>query len=255
VGLLGILVPIIAALPAIVVAYDGWYEATYFAEEDTNAAKHLPQAMITSVLLITGLYLLMNLSFLHVLSIPELANSKLAAADAARVVFPAWSGDFVTVLSLLTLLSLTNALLLGAPRILFAVGRDGLFPGAAEVGAGGTPRVALLVTAGMIAAIVLSGRFDDIVAVAAILMAATYCVNYAAVMVLRWREPGLERPFRAWGYPWTTGTVLLGSMTFLIADVHQDPVTAARAAVLLGIAAPVFWWMRWRVGRRDYKRL
>jgi APA family basic amino acid/polyamine antiporter len=233
-----------------VVAFDGWYEAIYFSEEDTNAAKHLPQAMIGCVVLIAGLYLLMNLSFLHVLTIPQLAGSKLAAADAARIVFPKWSGDFVTVLSLLTLLSLTNALLLGAPRILFAVGRDGLFPNAAKVGAGGTPRTSLIVTAMMIALIVLSGRFDDIVAVAAILMAATYCVNYVAVFVLRVREPKLARPFRAWGYPWTTGAVLAGSIAFLIADVWQDHATALRAAVLLGMAAPVYGWSRRRMQLR-----
>jgi basic amino acid/polyamine antiporter, APA family len=241
-SLIQLLAPVILVLPAIVVAYDGWYEAIYFTEEDTNAAKNLPRAMIGGVLLIISLYLLMNLAFLHVLTIPELANSKLAAADAARVVFPAWSGDFVTVLSLLTLLSLTNALLLGATRILFAVGRDGLFAGAAKVAPGGTPRTALVVTAGMAGVIVLSGRFDDIVAVAAILMASAYCVNYAAVIVLRLREPAMSRPFRAWGYPVTTGLVLLGSVAFLIADVHQDGVSAVRAAVLLGIAAPVYWW-------------
>jgi len=246
-GLLSLLVPVIAVLPAIVVAYDGWYEAIYFTEEDTNAAKHLPRAMIGSVLLITGLYMLMNWSFLHVLTIPQLAGSQLAAADAARVVFPLWSGQFVTVLSLLTLLSLINALLLGAPRILFAVGRDGLFPNAARVDAGGTPRTALLVTAGMVAAIVLSGKFDQIVAVAAVLMAVEYCVNYVAVFVLRAREPHLARPFRAWGYPVTTIIVLLGSLAFLVVDVHQDPATAMRAAVLLGIAAPVYWWMRRRM--------
>ena len=248
-GLLGLLVPVIAVLPAIVVAFDGWYEAIYFTEEDTNAAKHLPRAMISGVLLITGLYLLMNFSFVHVLSIAELGQSKLAAADAARVVFPNWSFQFVTMLSLMTLLSLTNALLLGAPRILFAVGRDGLFPGADKVGPGGTPRTAMLVTAAMIVLIVLSGKFDDIVAVAAILMATEYCVNYTAVFVLRVKEPGLERPFRAWGYPVTTGLVLLGSLAFLIVDVRQDPVTAMRAAVLLGIAAPVYWWRGRRIVR------
>jgi len=235
---------IIAVLPAIVVAYDGWYEAIYFTEEDTDPARHLPRAMIGGVLLILGLYLLMNFAFLRVLSIPALASSKLAAADAARIVFPAWSGIFVTVLSLLTLLGLMNAILLGAPRILFAVGRDELFRGVARVDAGGTPRVALLATAAMTAVIVMSGRFDDIIGVAAIVVAATYAVNYTAMIVLRVREPELNRPFRAWGYPWTTGLVLLGSAIFLIVDVRQDRASALRAAILLGVAAPVYWWMR-----------
>src|SRR5579863_3805906 len=234
VGLLQMLVPVVAALRAIVVTYDGWYEAIYFTEEDTDVSKHLPRAMIGGVAIVIGLYLLMNLAFLHVLSIPALAASKLPAADAASIVFPAWSGRFVTVLSLLTLLSLINAVLLGAPRILLAIGRDGLFTErAARVGAGGTPRVALLLSAATAAIFIASGKFEDIIAVAAILVAALYCVNYLAVIVLRIREPQMVRPFRAWGYPVTTGLVLAGSLLFLVAAVHDDPRSALLAFVLL----------------------
>jgi APA family basic amino acid/polyamine antiporter len=248
-GLLHMLAPIVAALRAIVVTYDGWYEAIYFAEEDTDAAKHLPRAMIGGVLLVMGLYLLMNLAFLHVLSIPALAASRLPAADAARIVFPAWSGRFITVLSLLTLLSLINAVLLGAPRILFAIGRDGLFSGrAAQVSTGGTPRAALLLSTATAAIFIASGKLEDIIAVAAVLIATLYCVNYIAVLVLRRREPEMARPFRAWGYPVTTVLVLLCSLIFLIAAVHDDLVSALRAAVLLAVAAPAYAWIRWRLG-------
>jgi basic amino acid/polyamine antiporter, APA family len=246
-GFLQSIVPIVAAIRAVVVTYDGWYEAIYFTEEDTDAAKHLPRAMIGGVLIVLALYLLMNLAFLHVLSIPALAASALPAADAARMVFPAWSGTFITVLSLLTLLSLINAVLLGAPRILLAIGRDGLFNArAAQVASGGTPRVALALSTAMVALFIASGKFEDIIAVAAILVAVMYCVNYIAVFVLRAREPHMNRPFRAWGYPFTTGLVLAGSLVFLVADLHDDPHGAIRAAALLGIALPVYAWMRWR---------
>jgi APA family basic amino acid/polyamine antiporter len=247
-GFLQMLVPIVAALRAIVVTYDGWYEAIYFTEEDTDAAKHLPRAMIGGVVLVMSLYLLMNLAFLHVLSIPALAASRLPAADAARIVFPAWSGRFVTVLSLLTLLSLINAVLLGAPRILFAIGRDGLFSErAAQVSTGGTPRAALLLSAATAAIFIASGKLEDIIAIAAILIAMLYCVNYIAVLVLRRREPEMARPFRAWGYPVTTVLVLLCSLIFLIAAVHDDLVSALRAATLLAVAAPAYAWMRWKL--------
>lgn len=245
------LVPLVAALRAIVVTYDGWYEAIYFTEEDTDAARHLPRAMIGGVVLVLGLYLLMNLAFLRVLSIPQLSSSKLAAADAARIVFPAWGSGFVTVLSLLTLLSLINAVLLGAPRILLAIGRDGLFAqSVAQVGRGGTPIVALAVSAAMSVLMIASGKFDDIIAVAAILVASMYTVNYIAVFVLRVREPAMPRPFRAWGYPLTTGLVLIGSILFLVAAVHEDPLSAIRALILLAIALPAFAWMRFRRRRK-----
>jgi basic amino acid/polyamine antiporter, APA family len=252
VGLRGIgfwqkLVPMVAALRAIVVTYDGWYEAIYFTEEDTDAARHLPRAMIGGVLIVFALYLVMNLAFLHVLTIPALAGSTLPAADAARIVFPSWGGRFVTALSLLTLLSLMNAVLLGAPRILVAIGRDGLFTErAARVGVGGTPVTAMLLSAAMAGLLAASGRFDEIIAIAAILVAGMYAVNYVAVIVLRVREPEMARPFRAWGYPVTTGLVLAGSVVFLLAAVHDDPVSAWRAVALVGAAAPVYAWSRWR---------
>ena len=247
IGFWGKLVPMVAALRAIVVTYDGWYDAIYFTEEDTDAARHLPRAMIGGVLIVFALYLVMNLAFLHVLTIRTLAGSTLPAADAARIVFPAWGGRFVTVLSLLTLLSLINAVLLGAPRILVAIGRDGLFTErAAQVGAGGTPVTALLLSVGMSGLLAASGRFDEIIAVAAILVAGMYAANYIAVFVLRAREPQMARPFRAWGYPVTTGLVLAGSLVFLVAAVHDDPVSEWRAAALLGVAIPVYGLMRWR---------
>jgi APA family basic amino acid/polyamine antiporter len=249
-GLVENLAPIVAALRAIVVTYDGWYEAIYFTEEDTDAGRHLPRAMIGGVLIVLGLYLVMNLAFLHVLTIPALAASTLPAADAARIVFPAWGSQFVTVLSLLTLLSLINAVLLGAPRILLAIGRDGLFTAsAARVGTRGTPVVAMLVSAATSGLLVASGKFEDIIAIAAILVAALYSVNYSALIVLRIREPAMYRPFRTWGYPFTTLLVLAGSLVFLVAAVHDDPISAGRAAALLAVALPVYALMRWRQRR------
>jgi basic amino acid/polyamine antiporter, APA family len=203
--------------------------------------------MIGGVLIVTALYLLMNLAFLHVLSMQALAASALPAADAAQIVFPAWGSRFVTILSLLTLLSLINAILLGAPRILLAIGRDGLFTErVTRVGRGGTPIAGMLFSAVAAALLILSGRFEDIIAVAAILVATLYAVNYIAVIVLRVREPAMPRPFRAWGYPLTTVLVLGGSLVFLVAAIHDDPKSAVRAGALLAAAAPAYGWLKWK---------
>lgn len=243
-----LLVPIVGAFRAIVMAYDGWYEAIYFTEEDVDAAHHLPRAMMGGVAIVLVLYLLLNLAFLRVMTIPALAASTLPAADAAGIAFGAsWAGGFVTVLALMTMFSVMNAVLLGAPRILVGIGRDGLLTeSATKVDAGGTPRIATFFSVGMTAAFILSGKFEEIIAVAAILIAGMYSVNYLAVFVLRVREPQVERPFRAWGYPWTTGAVLLGSLGFLIAAVHDDAVSTWKAAVLMAVAAPVYAFMKWK---------
>jgi APA family basic amino acid/polyamine antiporter len=235
----------VVALRAVVVAYDGWYEAIYFAEEDKNPARNLPRAMIGGVVSIIFLYLVMNLAFLHVLPIPLLATSKLPAADAAQMIFVGRSGKFITILSLLALLSFINSALLGAARIVFAIGRDGLFTEkAARVSAGGTPRLAMLLSAGAAMALVATGTFERIVAIAAIILIANYGACYAALIVLRRREPHLPRPFRAWGYPWTTAVVLAGSGLFLIGNALSDPANALYAGLLLGACGPAYLLMR-----------
>jgi len=241
---LGMVAALVTALRSVVVTYDGWYNSIYLAEETVDAARTVPRAMVSCALLVTGLYVLVNAGFLHALSLPVLAASKLPAADAARAILPRGGAELVTLISLGTVLSLLNATLLGAPRILYAIGRDGLFSGrATRVTASGTPSVALGITSAAAGLLVLSGTLEQLIAVAAVLFVLNYVAGYSAVVALRVRVPGLERPFRAWGFPWTTGLVLLGSVLFLVAAVADDPRSGAFAATLIAIAAPVSWWI------------
>ena len=248
---IGMLAALAAALRSVIVTYDGWYEAIYLAEETVNAPRTLPRAMIGCALLVTGLYLLVNLGLLHALSLPALAGSTLPAADAARVILPRGGAELVTVISLCTVLSLINATLLGAPRILYAIGRDGLFSATAtRVSASGTPSVALGITSVTVALLILSGTLEQLIAVAAVLFVLNYVSAYSAVIVLRVREGGLARPFRAFGYPWTTALVLLGSVVFLVAAVVDDPRSGAFAAGMIAISVPLSSWIGRRGGRQ-----
>ena len=240
----GMLAALATAFRSVIVTYDGWYTAIYLAEETVDATRTVPRAMIGCALLVTGLYLLINLGFLHALSLPALAASKLPAADAARAILPRGGSEFVTVVSLCTVLSLINATMLGAPRILYAIGRDGMFSGkATRVSASGTPSVALGITSVAVAVLILSGTLEQLIAVAAVLFVLNYVSAYSAVIVLRIRQPSLARPFRALGYPWTTGLVLLGSLVFLVAAVADDPRSGTFAAILIAISVPASWWI------------
>ena len=242
---LGILV---VALRSVIVTYDGWYEAIYFTEEDVDPARNLPRIMIGGVTVVIAMYLLINLALLHVLTIPQLAASRLPAADAAHIIFGNASGRLIVALSLLTLLSLINSVLLGATRIIFAISRDGLFAsGVASVSAGGTPRFALLITSVAAMLLVATATFDRIIAIAAIFFVANYAASYAALLVLRRTAPELPRPFRAWGYPWTTLLVLAGSLLFLAAAIKSDIRNSVVALCTLAASVPVYIWVRQHV--------
>jgi APA family basic amino acid/polyamine antiporter len=240
----------VAALRSVFVAYDGWYSPIYMAEESTSPGHTLPRSIIGGTLLIAAVYILVNVAILRVLPIPVLAHSTLPAADAARLVLPRGGGSLVTFISLLTLMSLINAVLLMTPRIVLALGRDGLLSkNVAVVSAGGTPRFALAATSAFGIALILSANFDQIVAVAAVLFLLSYVSAYAALIVLRRREPDAARPYRAFGFPATTIIVLVGCFALWVATILDDPRSALYAAALLACCAPLYAWLK----RREMK--
>jgi APA family basic amino acid/polyamine antiporter len=220
---LGLFLGLIVALQGVVVTYDGWYTPIYFAEEDKDPSRNLPRSLIGTAISCTAIYLLVNAALLRTLGMGHLAGSQLPAADAAMVVFGRYGRQFILLLSVIGVLSTINAGLMLTPRILFSMARDGLLPQpVTAVNKGGTPTVALFVCSFASILLVLTGSFESLVAIAAILFVANYLPVFAALLVLRQREPDLPRPYKAWFYPWTTLCVLVASAAFLIGSVIGD---------------------------------
>lgn len=244
------LVAFAGALQLVIGAYGGWYSAAFFGEEQTDPGRNIPRALLGGVLFVMAIYLLMNAAYLHVLPIPELAASTLPAASAMQRVFGGNSDRLVTALALVVLLGIVNALVMIAPRTLFALARDGLFfRRAASVNRGGTPAVATIVTALVAMALAFSGTFERLFALTAFLMTSVDAVNTLNVLVLRRREPGLARPYRAWGAPATTIIALVASLALLVGFVAADATTALVGIVFMACSYPVYRWITRRSAR------
>jgi basic amino acid/polyamine antiporter, APA family len=227
-------VGLIIALQSVVITYGGWQSALYFAEEDRNPDKNLPRSMIGGVVAVIAVYMLVNVALLMVLPLGTLAQSTLPAADAAQIVLGERGRIVITVLSIVSLPPMLNAILMIGTRILFAMGRDRLlWSGAASVTARGTPAAAMLATTAVALVLIATGTFQKLVAIVAFYLAANYVVCCLALFVLRRREPNLERPFRAWGYPWSAALMLAGAAAFLAGAAAGDPANAAGAAALV----------------------
>jgi len=135
-------------------------------------------------------------------------------------------------------------------RVLFAISRDGLFAKqAATVNKGGTPTVSLLTSVAVALLFIVFGKkFEQVLPALAFFFVANYTLSFISVFVLRRREPEKVRPYRAWGYPWTTGLVLIGSVLFLIGAIAADLKEGTRfsiyALVLLAASYPLFRLMK-----------
>ncbi len=235
----------VIALQSIIFTYDGWYSAVYFSEEDKNPGKNLPRSAIGGVLATIFIYLLVNIGFLYVLPISKLSASVAPATDAAKALFGIKGGQIITILSIASLVSILNAVLLIATRIIYGLGRDNLFTTKiTNVGKGGTPQPALLISTIFVALLIASGTFEILIAISAFFYVANYFAGFSALFTLRKKEPDLHRPFKAWGYPWTTSIFLIGSLVFLIGDIFGDPLSAMFALLYVVLSIPAFFWVK-----------
>jgi len=187
------------------------------------------------------IYVLFNFAMLHALPVAKLAGSKLAAADAAEAIFGGYSRPAVTAIALISLIGIINASFLFTPRVMFALSRDGLFASSGtRVNAGGTPTVALVVTAAVAVVLAAVGTFDKLFALTAFLSVLVDVAAFGTLFVLRRKEPALARPFRARGYPVIPGIVLVGAIVLLIAFVLSSGQNAFFAAVGLAVSYPAY---------------
>ncbi len=235
--------PIIFSLQAIFYTYDGWHTAAYFAEEDRDPTRNLPRSMIGGVSLIIIIYLLCNLAILYVLPMDQLAGSKLAAADAVRLIFGERSGKFVTLFLMISILGIVNAQLMFNPRVLYSMSRDGLFlPAGTRVNAGGTPSFAMLVTAGLAITLILIGKeaCEKLSDIATFFFVLGYTSGFASLLALRRKEPDLPRPWKVPAYPVLPIVMLILSVAFLIGAVVQDLSSSQFALLFLVISYPLY---------------
>jgi amino acid transporter len=239
--------PFSLALIFVLFTYGGWNEMAYVAGEVRDPRRNIVRALFAGTTAVTLLYLLVNVAFLHTLGYEGLKGSKAVATDTVAAVWPQGAAVVISVLICLSALGAVNGLVFTGARISYAVGQDHrLF---AYLGRWdprrGTPAVALVVQ-GMIAVtlIVVLGSFIDAILYTAATVYTFYLASTVAVIVLRYKDPQRERPYRVLGYP-VTPLVFAGVCGFLVySAVTYKPLVALSACGLLALG-----WPLWRLGR------
>ncbi|MBV9889180.1 MAG: amino acid permease [Acidobacteria bacterium] len=146
-----------------------------------------------------------------------------------------------------------NANQLFCSRTLYAMSCDGLFfRRAARVNAGGTPAFALFLST-MVAIIFVLFSFERVIAMLSFFFVANYTLSYTSLFLLRRNEPAMPRPYRAWGYPYTTGIALAGSILFLIGSIATDRNNAPLALLMLLLSYPIYRAVKY-VGKERSKK-
>jgi len=232
-------VGIIAAYQLIVGAYSGWFEPAFFAEETRDRGRNLPRVMAIGLFATAALYIAINAALLHAMGTAGVAANALPFTTVLARIGGATAAAGVAIFAMISVSSCANAGVMSAPRVLLALSRDGLLPAVFQtVNRGGSPSVATIVTALAAIAIALTGSFSLAFGLIATLQSAAFILVILSLFVLRKREPGLARPFRAIGYPWLPALVLLLDVALFAVFLNANWTGALYAAILWLICIP-----------------
>jgi basic amino acid/polyamine antiporter, APA family len=236
------------ALIACLLAYDGWVQLTFVAGEIRNPKRNVVRALTVGTLVVAAIYLVANLAYMRVLSIPEIAVSNHVGADAAARVFGRGGGAVVSLLIIISVLGTLNGCFLTSPRVYFAQAADGLFfRRFAQVHrVYGTPGFAILAQAVWSGVLLLTGTYESLIDYSLFGIWLFYGLMIASVMVLRRKQPDLARPYRMWGYPLTPLIFVAITIWFLLNMLMRRPASsfASLGLILTGVPA-YFAWRRY----------
>jgi APA family basic amino acid/polyamine antiporter len=236
-----------AALIASLLAYDGWVQLSFVAGEIRNPQRNVLLALAFGSGACIVIYLLANLAYLHVLSIPEIAASDHVGATLAERVFGSGGGSVVALIILISIIGTLNGCFLTTPRIYFAQARDGLFfHKFGEVHPRyQTPGFAILAQAVWATVLVVTGSYETLVDYSLFGIWLSYALMIAGVIVLRRKRPDLERPYRMWGYPVTPALFVLIAGWFLLNMLKTRPIPSLAGLLLTLTGIPVYFlWAR-----------
>lgn len=242
----GTIVAILTAMVPAMWALNGFNDLGDLGEEITEPGKNIPRAIILGLLSVGTLYLLANVVYFRVLSFADVARSQHVASDVVQALAGPHGAAWLTVTMAISAFGALHVVILTGARIPFAMARDGVFfRFAGHVDPKfRTPSGSLIFLGAVGAVLALTGTYEELYSLFVFAVWIFFALNAIAVLRLRVKQPSLNRPYHAWGYPATPIIFLVAAiaLTFNLWMVRPVRSTLGLVVILAGI--PFFY--HWR---------
>lgn len=238
-------------------AYQGWVSVGFIGGEVKNPNTNIPKGIVIGVFIVILIYLLVNVTYLTLLPIPQLeaihaAGNQIAAVEAVRSFWGSGGVLFISLLILLTTLGCTNASILTGARPYFAMAKDKLFfPGIAKINKANVPSNSLLWQGIWASVLVLSGTFDQLTDMLVFAVFIFYGATTLGVFILRRKMPDAYRPYKVWGYPVVPIIFILFCIFLIFNTTITRPREAAIGVALILSGIPVYLFLQHRYTKTD----
>jgi APA family basic amino acid/polyamine antiporter len=242
------------ALIAVFWAYDGWVYITWVSGEVKDPQRNIPRALVLGLLLVGGIYLLINAVYLYGLPMEEIAKATAVAKSAAAVMFSDRAANWLGLVIALSCFGAMASCILSGARVYYAMAEDGVFfKRLAHVNPRWHTPVASLVLQGIwSAALALSGTYEQLFTYVMFMMVLSYVLTVVALFVLRRKLPDRERPYRCTGYPWLPGLYVALGGAWALNALWRKPMEALAGIGIIVVGVP--FYLYWRRAKRGKKQ-
>ena len=230
--------------------YEGWNSLGYIGEEVKNPKRNLPLALATGTLIVIFTYVALNFVFLYVMPIDGFIILKdqtntIAAVEVAGKFSGPFGMTLIACLILVTTLNSNNSVIMFSARMIYALSRDGLF--FKKAGAihpeYNTPHIALWIQSLWAIVLLYSGTFDQLTNMLVFAAFVFYGMTALGVIIMRIKQPELERRYRVIGYPVVPGLFILFCLAIFLMTIIHQPKEAFWGLMLIFSGVPFYFWM------------
>ena len=238
-------------------AYQGWVSVGFIGGEVKDPTRNIPKGIVTGVFIVICIYLLVNVTYLTLLSIPQLvqiheSGNQIAAVEAVRTLWGTGGVMFISILILVTTLGCTNASILTGARPYYAMAREKLFfPGIAKINNANVPSNSLLWQGIWASVLVLSGTFDQLTDMIIFAVFIFYGATTFGVFILRRRMPDVYRPYKVWGYPVVPAIFILFCIGLFFNTILTRPREAVIGMMLIFSGIPVYFFLKRKYSKTE----
>ena len=248
-------------------AMDAWNNVTFTAAEVKNPSRNLPLSLALGTGVVILLYTLANFAYLRVLPLSgdpqgttvlsrgiEFAADGRVGTAAMQVIFGPSGALLMAVAILVSTFGCNNGLILSGARIYYAMAKDGLFfASTGRVNRNHAPGTALVVQCVWASALCLSGTYGQLLDFLIFAVVIFYILTLAGLFLLRWRRPEMDRPYRAFGYPFLPALYLVMAVFLEIQLLRYKPQYTWPGLIIVLLGLPVY--AVWRLAGKPHSQV
>ncbi len=235
---------IAASMVGSIFSSDAWNNVTFIAGEIKNPKRNIGLSLFLGTMIVTLIYVAANIMYISVLPMNEIAFAKQdrVAVAAANEIFGNIGTYVIAVMIMISTFGCINGLVLAGARVYYTMAQDGLFfKQAGTLNKNAVPQWALWAQCIWAALLCLSGQYGDLLDMISFVVVIFYVLTIAGIFILRKKQPNIERPYKAFGYPVLPVIYIILGLTFCFFLITMKPLYAGigLGIVLLGI--PVYY--------------